>query len=146
LRESYPYYIANEPIAANRDLEVRDKYSGEVAARVAFADRAAIERAIAAARGALQPMAEFPPYARRDVLEHCVRRFRERAAELARALCIGAGRRLRVARGEGARLSDTRRIAAGEATRIEGQSLGVQISPRARGYPGMVKRVPVGVC
>lgn len=146
LRESYPYYIANEPIAANTDLEVRDKYSGEVATRVAFADRAAIERAIAAARGALQPMAEFPPYARRDVLEHCVRRFRERAEELALALCIEAGKPIRDARGEVERLIDTFRIAAGEATRIEGQTLELQISPRARGYRGMVKRVPVGVC
>jgi len=146
LRESYPYYIANEPIAANTDLEVRDKYSGEVATRVAFADRAAIERAIAAAREALQPMAELPPYARRDVLEHCVRRFRERSDELALALCIEAGKPIRDARGEVERLIDTFRIAAGEATRIEGQTLELQISPRARGYRGMVKRVPVGVC
>ena len=41
LRESYPYYLANEPVAANTDLEVTNKYTGEVAPRVAMAAPAA---------------------------------------------------------------------------------------------------------
>ena len=48
LKESYPYYLANEPHAPNTDLEVTDKYTGEVATRVAMADRAAIDAGIAA--------------------------------------------------------------------------------------------------
>jgi len=66
-------------------------------------------------------MAAMPPYARRDVLEHCVRRFQDRAEELALALCQEAGKPIRDARGEVARLIDTFRIAAGEATRIGGE-------------------------
>ena len=34
LRESYPCYLANEPVTPNLDLEVLDKYTGEVATRV----------------------------------------------------------------------------------------------------------------
>ena len=49
LQPSYPYYLGNEPVAANRDLEVADKYSGEVVTRVALAGREAIDRAIALA-------------------------------------------------------------------------------------------------
>ena len=49
LAESYPFYVANQPEAPNQDLEVVDKYSGEVATRVALADDAAIDRAIALA-------------------------------------------------------------------------------------------------
>jgi acyl-CoA reductase-like NAD-dependent aldehyde dehydrogenase len=41
--ESYPYYLANRPAMPNTDLEVFDKYSGEVATRVAIADASAIE-------------------------------------------------------------------------------------------------------
>ena len=91
-------------------------------------------------------MAAFPPDARRDVLEHCVRRFSERQDELALALCIEAGKPIRDARGEVTRLIDTFRIAAGEATRIDGEVIELQVSPRTRGYRGMVKRVPVGAC
>ncbi|HZH43051.1 MAG TPA: aldehyde dehydrogenase family protein [Lysobacter sp.] len=143
---AYPYYLANRPQAPNRALQVLDKFTGEPVADVALADARAIEHAIAAAHAARGPMAALPPYARRDVLEHCVRRFRERAEELAQTLCAEAGKPIRDARGEVARLIDTFRIAAGEATRIGGEVLELQVSERARGYRGMVKRVPVGAC
>lgn len=141
-----PCYLANRPFAPNHDLAVHDKYSGECVAHVALADAAAVERAIAAAHAARAAMAAMPPYARRDVLEHCVRRFQDRAEELALALCQEAGKPIRDARGEVARLIDTFRIAAGEATRIGGEVIELQVSERARGYRGMTKRVPVGAC
>lgn len=146
LARSYPYYLANAAVAANTDLEVRDKYSGKIATRVAMGDAAAIRKAIVAAHKARGPMADFPPDKRRDVLEHCVRRFEERFDELALALCIEAGKPIKDARGEVTRLIDTFRIAAGEATRSEGELIELQISERTRGYRGMVKRVPIGVC
>ena len=46
LQKSYPYYLANVAVAANTDLEVTDKFSGEVATRVALADAKAIDKAI----------------------------------------------------------------------------------------------------
>ena len=146
LDSAYPYYLANQPVAANTGLEVLDKYTGKTATRVAFADGATVDAAIAAAHGARDAMAAFPPDARRDVLEHCVTRFSERQDELALALCIEAGKPIRDARGEVTRLIDTFRIAAGEATRIDGAVIELQVSPRTRGYRGMVKRVPVGAC
>ena len=146
LDNSYPYYLANKPVAANTDLEVLDKFTGKTATRVAFADGATVDAAIAAAHAARDAMAAFPPDARRDVLEHCARRFSERQEELALALCIEAGKPIRDARGEVTRLVDTFRIAAGEATRIDGEVIELQVSPRTRGYRGMVKRVPVGAC
>src|SRR5690554_4230797 len=146
LAASYPYYLANRPVAANTDLEVRNKYTGRIATRTAFADGATVRKAIAAAHRARRAMREFPPYARRDVLEHCVRRFRERREELALALCIEAGKPIGDARGEVDRLIDTFHIAAGEATRVEGETVELEISPRTRGYRGMVKRVPIGAC
>jgi len=146
LAKRYPYYLANQPVAGKQELDVLDKYTGKRATRVALADAAAVRKAIVAAHKAREAMAAFPPDARRDVLEHCVRRFCERAEELAVALCIEAGKPIRDARGEVTRLIDTFRIAAGEATRSTGEMIELQISPRARGYRGMVKRVPVGVC
>jgi acyl-CoA reductase-like NAD-dependent aldehyde dehydrogenase len=146
LKPSYPYYLAGEACAPNTALEVRDKFSGEVATRVAQADAATIDAAIAAAHATRGAMAAFPPDARRDVLEHCASRFTERREELALALCIEAGKPIRDARGEADRLIDTFRIAAGEATRVEGETVELAISQRTRGYRGFVKRVPVGAC
>ncbi len=146
LKPTYPIYIANAAETPNADLEVRDKYNGQVATRVAMADADAVERAIAAAVRAAPAMAALPAWRRQAVLEHCVARFRERAEELAMALCIEAGKPIRDARGEVTRLIDTFRIAAEEAVRIEGQTVNLEISERGTGYRGVWKRVPIGPC
>lgn len=146
LKESYPYYLANEAVFANQDLDVTDKYSGEVATRVAMADAATIDKAIDAADKASAAMAALAPYERQEILYHCVKRFQERFEELAEALCIEAGKPIKDARGEVTRLIDTFRVAAEEAVRIEGEVLNLEISARAKGYRGMVKRVPIGPC
>ena len=144
--QSFPYYLANAPESPNTDLTVTDKYSGEAAYRVALADAAAIERAIGAAADAAAPMRRMPPYARQAVLDHCVRAFTARADELARSLCVEAGKPIRDARGEVSRLIDTFRIAAEESVRIEGAVMNLEIAPRTKGYRGMFQRVPIGPC
>ena len=146
LQESYPFYVGNRPETPNTDLAVTDKYTGEVATRVAMADAATIDRAIGLAAAAAEPMREMAAYQRQDVLNHCVRRFQERFDELAMSLCIEAGKPLKDSRGEVSRLIDTFRIAAEEAVRIGGEVLPMDISARARGYSGMWKRVPIGPC
>ena len=146
LKAAYPYYLANQAIYANQDLVVTDKYTGAIATRVALADATVIDQAIAAAVQAQVPMAKMAAYERQHVLDHCVLRFRERAEELAQSLCIEAGKPIKDARGEVTRLIDTFRIASEECTRIHGETMTLDISPRAKGYRGMTKRVPIGAC
>ncbi len=146
LKAAYPYYLANAPVHANQDLAVTDKYTGEVATRVALADAQAIDTAIAAAEAAAPAMRRLPAYARQAVLNHCVARFTERQEELAQALTIENGKPITDARGEVTRLIDTFRIAAEESTRIYGEVLPLDISARAKDYSGMWKRVPIGPC
>ena len=146
LAKDYPYYLANKPRRPNTNLEVIDKYSGDVATRVALADSGALDEAIAASVGAEAAMRAMPPYARQKVLRHCVARFRERHDELALALCVEAGKPIKDAEGEVTRLVDTFEVAAEEALRIDGEILNLEISERAKGYRGFVQRVPIGAC
>jgi len=146
LKDTYPLYLNNRAVQPNTLLEVTDKYTGEVAFRTALATPDVIEEAIAGAVRAAQPMAEMASYERQAVLDHCVMRFRERFDELAYALCVEAGKPIRDAEGEVTRLIDTFRIAAEEAVRNYGEVQPLDISPRARGYMGMWKRVPIGPC
>ena len=146
LKASYPLYLANEAKSPNQDLVVTDKFTGEVATRVAQADAATIDAGIAACVEATEPMAKMAAYERQAVLAHCVTRFQERFDELAMALCIEAGKPIKDSRGEVGRLIDTFRIAAEESVRITGEVQPLDISPRARGYQGMWKRVPIGPC
>ena len=142
--QTYPYYLANRPVQANTDLAVEDKHTGQTAYRVAMADAETVDEAIAAAVKARLPMAELPAHARRDVLRHCVKRFRERHDELVEVLIVEGGKVITDARGEVARLIETFEIAAEEATRIGGEVLPMDITPRAEAFRGMYKRVPIG--
>lgn len=146
MKAAWPYFLANATQQPNHDLVVTDKYTGEVATTVAIADTAAIDAGIAAAVEATEPMRRLRPYQRQAVLDHCVRRFTERFDELAMSLCIEAGKPIKDSRGEVSRLIDTFRIASEESVRMNGEVMNLEISPRAKGYQGMWKRVPVGPC
>ncbi|MBY6203646.1 aldehyde dehydrogenase family protein [Halomonas denitrificans] len=144
MKSAYPYYLANRPIDANRDLEVVDKHTGEVATRVAQADDAVVDRAIAAAVEAAPAMARLPSHRRRDILNGCADRFEARFDELAEILIVEGGKVIKDARGEVQRLIDTFRIAAEEATRIGGEVLPMDIAERSESFIGFWKRVPIG--
>jgi acyl-CoA reductase-like NAD-dependent aldehyde dehydrogenase len=146
MKKQYPCYVANRPKQPNQDLEVTDKYSGEVVAKVALADAGLIDEAIAKAVQAAEPFRAWPAYRRQAVLTHCLDRFEARQAELAEILCVEAGKPIRDSRQEVTRLIDTFRVASEESVRIQGEVLSLEISPRAEGYTGMWKRVPVGPC
>ncbi len=146
MQKQYPYYLANKAMQPNTDLEVRNKYTGRMATRVAMPDARAIEKAIKAAVKAEAPMREFKPWQRQAVLNHCVERMTERKKELAEALCIEAGKPIHDAEGEATRLIDTFRIAAELAPQVGGEVINLEISERANGYRGFTKRVPLGAC
>lgn len=146
LKKHYPFYLASKPVYDNEDLEVRNKYSDDLIATVALATADHIDQAIAAADQAQAAMKALPAYKRQAILTHCVRRFKERAEELAIALCQEAGKPIKDSRGEVTRLIDTFQIAAEEATRIYGEVIPMDISARAEGYQGQWKRFPIGPC
>lgn len=146
LKTSYPLYLNNRAAQPNTDLEVRDKFTGEVAFRTALATPAIIDEAIAGAVRAAEPMARLPAFERQGVLQHCVTRFTERFDELAYALCVEAGKPIKDSEGEVTRLIDTFRIAAEESVRMYGEVQPLDISKRAKGYLGIWRRYPIGPC
>ncbi|MCC5807858.1 MAG: aldehyde dehydrogenase family protein [Opitutales bacterium] len=144
--KTYPYYLANQPRTPNADLEVRDKFSGALVGKVAMAGKEAIDEAIGAAVKAAAPLRAMTPDQRKDALLHCVRRFKERAEDLAQMLCAEVGKPIKDSRGEVTRLIETFQIAAEEAVRPRGEMLNLEISERSRGYRGWTQRVPIGPC
>jgi acyl-CoA reductase-like NAD-dependent aldehyde dehydrogenase len=146
LRESYPLFLASEPVRPNADLVVTNKYTLEPVTRVARADTRMMEQAIAAAVVAFEQTRKLPAYQRQAILYQVVQRVEERHEELAQALAIEVGKPIRDARGEVTRLVDTFRIAGEEAVRITGEYLPLDISARAEGYESIWRRFPVGPC
>ncbi len=146
MTETFSYYLANEPAHPNADLAVHNKFTGALAARVALADTDAIDGAIRAGAEAAQACRRMPSYARAQVLSQVAAQLAEQSEAFARVLAIEAGKPIRDARGEVGRAIDTFRLAAEEATRIGGEYLPLDISPRATGYEAIWKRVPIGLC
>lgn len=146
IRKKYPFYLANKPKESGSTIDLIDKYSGEMVAKVEIADAKTIDQAIEAAVNAAPAVASMASYERQLVLQHCVKRFEERFEEIAGILCIEAGKPIKDSRGEVTRLIDTFKIAAEESVRIGGSLQTLDISPRSRGYRGMWKRVPIGPC
>ena len=146
LRPTYPYFLGGEALAPNAALVVTNKYTSAPATRVAQADRAVVEQAIAAAHDAFPVVRRLAAFERQAVLQHVVERVTQRHEEMAQALAIEAGKPIRDARGEVTRLIDTFRIAAEEAVRIGGEWLPLDVSPRAAGYQAIVRRFPLGPC
>ena len=146
LKDTYPLYLNNKAQQPNTDLAVTDKFTGEVAFRTALATPEIIDRAIAGAVHATEPMARLASYERQTVLQHCVDRFTERFDELAYALCVEAGKPIKDSEGEVTRLIDTFRIAAEESVRMYGEVMPLDISAHAKGYQSIWKRYPIGPC
>lgn len=144
--KTYPYYLANKPATGATTLTVTDKYTGATYAAVACATPEIIEQAIAAAVKAERAMASLAAFERRQILEHVLNRIIERQKEFAELLCVEAGKPIKDSRGEVTRLIDTFRIATEEATRIGGEVLPLDITPRTKDYRGFTKRVPIGAC
>jgi acyl-CoA reductase-like NAD-dependent aldehyde dehydrogenase len=141
-----PLYLAGEPHTSGQELLVLDKYSQATFARVAKAGPRELEQAIGAAHAARAACARLPAWKRRDALLHLMRRCEEEREQLARTLCAEAGKPLVDSRGEVARLVETLRLAAEEATRIAGEWIPMDNSPRTQGRMAMTRRVPVGAC
>jgi acyl-CoA reductase-like NAD-dependent aldehyde dehydrogenase len=142
----HPLFLASRAHDTRRFIEVTDKFTGEIVARVASADRTVIDAAIGAAARAAAPMRKLAAYERREVLEHCVRRFRERAEPLAHVMCVEGGKPIGDARIEVGRLIETFRTAADESVRMLGEVIPLDLSARTRHYSGQWKRVPIGPC
>jgi len=139
-----PCWVAGARRMTDHRLQVRDKYTGELSAEVALAGNEEMAEAIAAAVGARRVMAAMPSWRRRAALAHVVSRMERDREKLALLLALEVGKPICDARGEVQRGIDTFTLAMEEATRLDGAVMTLDVTPRAEGFEGYWKRVPVG--
>lgn len=142
----YPLYLAGKPISSGSFIEVSDKYTGKIFAKVSRANREIIESAIAAAKTSFPTMRKLPAFKRQAILNQIVDSIGNRREEFAEILAKEVGKPLNDGLGEISRAMDTFRIAAEESTRIGGEIMPLDISARAEGYQALIKRFPIGPC
>lgn len=141
----FPLYIANKSAVSGQWLEVHNKYSGQVYAKVALAGATILEKAITSAVKAEKEMAALKPFQKQKILLHCVKRFNEMRDELTSLLIIEGGKPRTAAVAEVERLINTFQIAADAVTQIDdGRLIPLAVTQAASAYTGMIKHVPIG--
>ncbi|OIJ37148.1 MULTISPECIES: aldehyde dehydrogenase family protein [Acinetobacter] len=141
----YPLYVAGKAVETSEWLEVQDKYTHKVCARVSLADAKILEKAIKAAVKAEAEMAALEPYQKQKILLHCVKRFNEIRGQLTEILIAEGGKPRKAAAAEVERLINTFQIAADAVTQVDsGRMMPLAVTAAASGYQGFVKQVPIG--
>src|SRR5919108_2061974 len=136
--------VGGERISTGEWSEVHSPYDGTVVGRVALADEALVDQAIAAAQDAFARN-DFPQHERAAVLERAAHLVADREDELAATIAAEAGKPLKTARIEAQRCVNTLIFSAVEARKLSGETVPFDASATGEGKVGIVLRVPYGV-
>lgn len=139
-----PLLLAGERRETPARQEIRAPWDGRVVAEVCLAGPAEADEAAARAAEAFPALERSTTDERRRTLEAVSRLLREREELFAAAICDEAGKPIALARAEVQRAAETFHLAAGEAERLGGEILPVDLSPATAGYRCLVRRVPRG--
>ncbi|MDM7999756.1 MAG: aldehyde dehydrogenase family protein [Dehalococcoidia bacterium] len=120
-------------------------YSGEAVARVLLGSPQQVGEAVEAARAAFRTWKRVPAHRRSEMLLNAAKLVRERSEELARTIAAENGKPIRSARAEVSRAATTFQLAAGEAGRMLGETIPMDLIPGSEGRLGFYFRQPVGV-
>lgn len=142
---TFPLYLAGRARETASTIDVENKHTGEIDARVAAADRDLIDEAFARAAEAKREFARRPTHRRREALLRIAEAIRNREEELARWIVVESGKPITAARGEVDRAVSTFTIAAGECGQPDGETLPLDVSPATESYGGLWRRFPLGV-
>jgi glyceraldehyde-3-phosphate dehydrogenase (NADP+) len=142
--ERHPFYLGGEWRTSDRGIEVVNPYTGRPVWEVSRAGEAEIEEAIGAAVSAAPRMRALHAYERAEILEAVAAGVKERREELARAMTAETGKPISFARVEAERTAFTFTAAAGEAKRLDGEVISLDLAPHAAGRTGILRRFPLG--
>ncbi len=139
----YKQLIANHTQPSSSFLDVSDKWSGEVIARVGYADDATIEQALAKAKACEKRLSHVSHGRREAWLRELYKRLEVRAPEFTSLISKEAGKPISYAKAEVDRCLVTLKIAAEEARRLVGEKISIDFGAGA-GKSAFTDRFPVG--
>jgi acyl-CoA reductase-like NAD-dependent aldehyde dehydrogenase len=125
-------------------LEVLSPWSGEVVNEVSLAGPGEWDAAIQAAVGAAVTLRKMSSQERRRMLGALMAGVKERQGELAQTIVAEGGKPITYARAEVSRGIMTLALAAGEAERLGGEVLPLDLTRSSAGRWGITRRFPIG--
>ncbi|NOZ83375.1 MAG: aldehyde dehydrogenase family protein, partial [Epsilonproteobacteria bacterium] len=113
--KTYKTFIGGEWIETGETIDVIDKYSSEVIAKVPKVSAKDVNKAVDAAEKAFQTFKTMPAYERSKILEKAAVLISKRSDEIAAIICREAGKAWKYSIGEVRRGCETFKFAAEEA-------------------------------
>lgn len=124
-------------------IDVRAPFDGSLIGRVPACTSADVDRAVAAARRAMET--PLPAWRRAEILDTAANRLAARREEFATAIAREAAKPVKTARVEVDRAVGTFRFAAVEARTLVGEVVAMDAIPAGEGKFGFTMRMPIGV-
>lgn len=144
MQNEHKLLIGEERRESAQRMEVRNPYNGEVVGVVHKGTEKDIDEAIEKAVKAFNVTRKMPTHQRSEILHKVANLIREKRDELARTICLEAGKTMTDSRIEADRAVNTFTIAAEEAKRIEGEVLPLDLLPASVSRIGITRRFPIG--
>lgn len=139
-----PFLLARQHRTSPETADVRSPVDRAVARTVFLAGKPEADEAMQAAEQAARAFAQTTTDERRRLLQRTSEALLDRIDLFADAICEEAGKPITQARGEVVRAAETFHLAGGEAERLGGALVPVDLSERTAGYRCLVRRVPRG--
>lgn len=124
-------------------IDVRAPFDGSLIGRVPACTSADVDRAVVAARRAMET--PLPAWKRAEILDTAANRLAARREEFAIAIAREAAKPVKTARVEVDRAVGTFRFAAVEARTLVGEVVAMDAIPAGEGKFGFTMRMPIGV-
>ncbi len=137
--------IDGEWTGAAQNLDVIDKYTGEVIGSVPVATLEDVARATKAAKAAFATWGETPAWKRSQILSKTAEGLHARQDEIAETIAREAGKAWKYAVAEVQRSVETFSFAAEEAKQIHGETIPMDASAFGEKRIGFYLRTPMGV-
>lgn len=142
--KEYKLYIGGGWIGSATTQPVQNPYNQETVGIVHQAGEEEIEETIRSAQSAFDEMRRLPLYRRAEALQKVTDGIRKRREELARMICLEAGKPITDARNEVGRAILTFQTAAEEAKRLGGEVIPLDLLPGNEKRMAIVRRFPLG--
>jgi acyl-CoA reductase-like NAD-dependent aldehyde dehydrogenase len=144
MEDSCPLLIGGIKKQTKETIKVRFPYTGEVYAEVCQAGNAELKSAVSAACRGFEKTKNLSSHDRAEILFRIADGIHRRADELTDVLVMEGGKTRKFAASEVVRAETTVRISAGEATRIYGEIIPLDLSADTEGRTGFLQRFPLG--
>jgi len=143
--QEFQLLINGQPVQGTEVKPVISPYDGSLVAQVHRAGQVQVVQAIEAAQRGFEITKKLASHEREAILRRTADRIHEKSEELARCIALEAAKPIRDARVEVERAATTFSLAAGEAVRIHGEVLPLDINKLAGDRLAIVRRFPLGV-